>query len=103
MADNQDALIASMLKRDIGVGVTFAAAMWLTLIFVYVAVLTVVPSIQIALTLGIAMAVLGVFNSLSLMSLIRRYRSERDSIYPDDIYYLELARSAKRDKRERSR
>ena len=99
MSVNQDALIKSMLRRDITVGVALAIAMWLTLIFVYAIVLAVVPSAAIAVTLGIAMLVLAVFNSLSLMSLVRRYRSERDSIYPDDIYYLELGREAKRQRK----
>lgn len=100
MANNQDDQIASMLKRDITVGIVFTAAMWLTLLFVYVTAVKVVPSTPVAITLGVAMVVLGVFNTLSLMSLIRCYRSERESIYTDDIYYLKLARTAKR---ERSR
>jgi hypothetical protein len=86
--------IDTMLKRDVAVGVFFAAAMWLTLLFVFVVTARVVEDRGVVLVLLGAALALGVLNTLSLMSLISRYRNERQHVYGEDIAHLDAIKAA---------
>ena len=83
-----------MLKRDVAVGVVFAGAMWLTLLFVFFVTARVVDDTMVILVLGASAVVLGLFNTLSLLSLISRYRDERQHVYGEDIAHLDSNRAA---------
>jgi membrane protein YdbS with pleckstrin-like domain len=85
-----------MLKRDILAGVIFAAVMWVTIIFVLVVTVRVVDDAAVAWVLTGAAVVLGLFNTLSLMSMISRYRHERHHVYGEDIAHLDASRSLQR-------
>lgn len=87
--------IDAMLKRDIAVGVVFAGAMWLSLIFVFFATARIVDDGLVVLVLAAAAAVLGLFNTLSLLSLISRYRLERHHVYGEDIAQLDALKAAR--------
>jgi hypothetical protein len=88
--------IDTMLKRDIAAGVIFAAAMWLTLLFVFITTARVVDDGAVVLALGASAAVLGIFNTLSVMSLVSRYRVERHHVYGEDILHLDAIRAVRR-------
>jgi hypothetical protein len=90
--------IDTMLKRDITAGVIFAAAMWLTLLFVFITTARIVDDGAVVVALGAAAAVLGLFNTLSVMSLISRYRVERHHVYGEDILHLDAIRAAQQSK-----
>ena len=91
--------IDAMLKRDVAVGVGLAAAMWLTLLFVFVVTARVVEDRGVVLVLlGSALA-LGVYNTLSLLSLISRYRNERQHVYGEDIAHLDAIKAAQQSNR----
>ena len=93
--------IDPMLKRDIAVGVFFASAMWLTLLFVYLVTARVVEDRMVTFVMLAAALALGVLNTLSLMSLISRYRNEREHVYGEDILHLDaLKASQERARRE---
>lgn len=85
--------IDSMLKRDIAVGVFFASAMWLTLLFVFVVTARIVEDRAVMVVMLAAALVLGVFNTLSLLSLISRYRNERQHVYGEDITHLDAMKA----------
>jgi hypothetical protein len=85
--------IDSMLKRDIAVGVFFASTMWLTLLFVFLVTARIVEDRAVMLVMLAAALVLGVFNTLSLMSLISRYRNERQHVYGEDIAHLDAIKA----------
>ena len=87
------ARIDSMLKRDIAVGVFFASAMWLTLLFVYLVTARIVEDRVVTLVMLAAALALGVLNTLSLMSLINRYRNERQHVYGEDIAQLDAIKA----------
>jgi hypothetical protein len=86
--------IDSMLKRDIAVGVFFASAMWLTLLFVFLVTARVVEDQAVMLVMLVSALVLGIFNTLSLLSLIRTYRNERQHVYGEDITHLDAIKAA---------
>lgn len=91
--------IDAMLKRDIVIGVLFAVLMWATLIFTFVTTAKVVDDGAVVAVIAVASALLGTFNTLALLSLIRRYRAERVHVYGEDIHHLDANRRARREKR----
>ena len=91
--------IDTMLKRDVAVGISFAAAMWLTLLFVFVVTARVVEDRGVVLVLLGSALVLGVFNTLSLLSLVSRYRNERQHVYGEDIAHLDAIKAAQQSDR----
>jgi hypothetical protein len=82
-----------MLKRDILAGVIFAAVMWVTIIFVLVVTVRVVDDAAVVWVLIGSALVLGLFNTLSLTSMISRYKHERQHVYGEDIAQLDANRS----------
>src|SRR5262245_11217253 len=89
-----DARIEAMFKRDILVAVILAALMWATLIFTLSAAFGVINNATVNTMLGIACVMLGVFNSLGLLSMARRYKIEREHVYGEDIHHLDANRKA---------
>jgi uncharacterized membrane protein len=95
MDSKLQARIDAMLSRDIAVGISFAAAMWITLVFTLIITARVVDDVAVVLVMAAAAVVLGIFNTLSLLSLIRRYRHERQHVYGEDLIHLDAMRAAK--------
>ena len=85
-----------MFKRDVLIASALAAAMWATLIFVFSAAFSVIDSTTVKATLAIAFMVLGVFNSLGLLSMSRRYKIEREHVYGEDIHHIDANRQARK-------
>jgi len=94
-----EAQIQVMLKRDILVAVCIATAMWATLIFTLAAAISVIDDPVIKIVLAVACAILGMFNTLGLMSMIRRYKIEREHVYGEDIHHLGVNRRARQARR----
>lgn len=86
--------IDAMLRRDIIAGVMFAAVMWLSLLFVFLVTARAVDDGLVVAVLAGSAVVLGVFNTLSLMSMISRYRHERHHVYGEDIAHLDAVKAA---------
>ncbi|BBX85207.1 hypothetical protein [Mycolicibacterium aubagnense] len=91
-----DARIHTMFMRDVIIASTLAAAMWATLIFVFTAAFSVIDSTAVKAILAIAFAVLGVFNSMGLLSMSRRYKIEREHVYGEDIHHIDANRQARK-------
>lgn len=85
--------IDKMLKRDILAGVIFAAVMWVTIIFVLVVTVRVVDDSTVGWVLAASAIVLGTFNTASLLSMISRYKQERQHVYGEDIAHLDAQRA----------
>jgi hypothetical protein len=91
--------IQSMFKRDILVAVALAAAMWVSLIFTFSATFSVIDDAMVKLALAVSFTILGAFNTMGLLSMIRRYKIEREHVYGEDIHQLDAnlkARQARR-------
>ena len=85
--------IDRLYQRDRLLAIVFTVAMWMVLIFVFVAALQAVRSTDIAVALGVAMAALGALNTASALALIRRYRAAKDAVYRPDIEFLDRRRA----------
>ncbi|BBX38116.1 hypothetical protein MMAGJ_73980 [Mycolicibacterium mageritense] len=92
--------IQNMFKRDVLVATVLAGLMWATLIFVFFAAFSVIENATVKAMLGIACVILGVFNSLGLLSMARRYKIEREHVYGEDIHHLDVNRKARQVRRE---
>jgi membrane protein YdbS with pleckstrin-like domain len=94
-----EARIQAMLKRDILSGVAFVTTMWVTLIFTLFVALSVIPDATIKIVVGVACAILGVFNTLGMLSMIRRYKIESAHVYGEDLHHLDANRRAREARR----
>lgn len=89
--------IESMYRRDQLWAWGFVLALWATLIFVYFAVSEIVDDGPIVTSLIASGALLLLFNTTSITSLVRHYHREKTFIYGLDIRHLDemRARAAK--------
>lgn len=87
--------INQMFSRDRRMAQIALVLLWVTLGYVYFAVTSQTSDlfVRIALTIG-AGAVL-VFNSASILAMIRHYQEDKDHIYGLDIRHLDENRAAK--------
>lgn len=87
--------IDTMASRDKMIAVGFTVAMWIVLLFTYFAVRPSVPSTAVSVALILSLLVLGVFNTASMVAMIRSYSKDKDFIYREDILNLDKNRRQK--------
>lgn len=92
--------IEAMARRDKITAVIFTVAMWVVLLFTYFAVRPVAPTLEVSLALLAAMLVLGIFNTASIVAMIRCYARDKDFIYREDIVNLDRNRGKKTEEKE---
>lgn len=85
MPPSLESRIDALARRDRVLAVTFTLLMWVVLVFTFVAASMVAPAPAITVALAVAMLLLGVFNTASVIALLRRYASNRDLIYRSDV------------------
>lgn len=90
-----DDRIAGLVRRDRLLAIGSTVAMWVVLVFVFVAAAPTVPGPTLLTVLGVALLALGGLNTASAAALIRRYRAARDQVYRPDIENLDARRGAK--------
>lgn len=90
-----DDRIRAMARRDRITAVIFTVAMWLVLLFTYFAVRGVVPGAGVSVVLIVALLALGVFNTASIVAMIRCYARDKDFIYREDIANLDRNREVR--------
>lgn len=90
-----DSRMASLARRDRILAITFTVLMWVVLVFVFFAATSVAPTPAITVVLAVATLLLGVFNTASLLALLKRYAANRDLIYRPDVMHLDQLRAAR--------
>jgi hypothetical protein len=81
--------IEAMARSDKLTAVIFTVAMWVVLIFTFVAVYRVTPTSEVAVALAASLVLLGGFNTASMVAMIRGYAKDKDFIYLEDILNLD--------------
>jgi hypothetical protein len=84
--------IDTMASQDRMIAVGFTVAMWVVLLFTYFAVRPSVPSAAVSVALILSLLVLGIFNTASMVALIRSYSKDKEFIYREDILNLDRNR-----------
>jgi hypothetical protein len=90
-----DERIAALVRRDRLLAVGSTVAMWVVLVFVFLASAPSVPGPALVVVLGLAMLALGGLNTASALALVRRYRLAQDQVYRPDIENLDAKRAAR--------
>lgn len=85
-----------MFGRDRAMSLSMLLGLWLTLGYVYFAVPHGFLATPVGLVLTVAGALVLLFNSASVIAMLRHYREDRDHIYGIDIYHLDEHRARTR-------
>jgi hypothetical protein len=83
--------IDSMYRGDSIAASVLVAFLWLTIIFVILAVRAYMPP-AVEIACWIAAAILLLFNTASIVAMIRHYGNDKDHIYGIDIRHLDAGR-----------
>jgi len=90
-----DDRIATLVRRDRLLAIASTVAMWVALVFVFLAAAPTVPGAALVVVLALAMLALGGLNTASAFALVRRYRLAQDQVYRPDIENLDAKRAAR--------
>lgn len=93
MPPSLDSRIAVLARRDRILAITFTVLMWLVLAFLFVTASAVAPHPSIVAVLAVATLLLGLFNTASVLALLRCYAESRELIYRPDVLRLDLMRA----------
>lgn len=94
MSDNMSARIEAMFKQDRLWALGFVVLLWLSYGFVFLAIDSVNtdPTIRWALIIGGGLVVL--YNTASIVAMIKHYVEDKENIYSIDIRHLDEMRSS---------
>ncbi|RTL70363.1 MAG: hypothetical protein EKK42_02325 [Pseudonocardiaceae bacterium] len=95
MPASLDSRMAALARRDRILAITFTLLMWVVLVFVFFAATSVAPTPAITVVLAVATLLLGLFNTASLLALLKRYAANRDLIYRPDVMHLDQLRAVR--------
>lgn len=87
--------IEAMARSDKITAMVFTVAMWIVLIFTFFAVYRIAPTTEVAVVLGVALMLLGGFNTASMIAMIRGYAKDKEFIYLEDILNLDRMKQGK--------
>lgn len=90
MPSSLDSRISQLARRDRILAIAFTLLMWAVLVFLFVTASAVAPDPAITAVLAVATLLLGLFNTASVLALLRRYAESRDLIYRPDVLHLDL-------------
>ena len=88
--------IQAMFARDKLWAFGFVIALWLVIAFVLLAVNDKIPDGAIRIVVWISALVLLLFNTASILAMVRHYAHDKEHIYAIDIQHLDEARAARR-------
>lgn len=91
MAPSIEARIDALARRDRILAITCTALMWLVMVFVFIVASSVAPSTAVAVVMLVSMLLLGIFNTASIVSMVRKYAAHKELIYRQDILNLDRA------------
>lgn len=80
-----------MLKRDTRAALLLVIVLWLTIFFVILAIRPYMPA-GVEIACWLAAAVLLLYNTSSIVAMIRHYSEDKMHIYPVDIHHLDAGR-----------
>lgn len=92
--DSLSQRVDRMFSRDRLMALVFVALLWVTVVFVYFAIAPLVNNGPLRAILLIGAALLLLFNTASMLAMIRHYREDRAHIYGLDIRHMDAATGA---------
>jgi hypothetical protein len=92
MADDLQSRIDAMYNRDKYWAWAFVIVLWITVLFVLLAVQSYIADTSITVVCWIAAALLLLFNTTSIGAMVRHYGNDKTHIYGTDIKHLDAGR-----------
>jgi hypothetical protein len=92
MADDLQSRIDAMYNRDKYFAWAFVIVLWITVLFVLIAVQPYITDTSVIVVCWIAAALLLLFNTTSIGAMVRHYGHDRNHIYGTDIKHLDAGR-----------
>jgi len=92
MANGLESRIDAMYSRDRFFAWGFVIALWITVVFVLLAVRPYFGDSSIEVVCWIAAAILLLFNTASIGAMVRHYGHDKTNIYGTDIKHLDAGR-----------
>jgi hypothetical protein len=92
MADDLQSRIDAMYNKDRLFAFAFVAALWVTVLFVLIAVQSYIDDTGVTVVCWIAALVLLLFNTTSITAMVRHYGHDKSHIYAIDIKHLDAGR-----------
>ena len=83
--------VDKMLRRDSRSAIALVTVLWLTIFFVILAVRPYMPP-GVEPVCWIAAAFLLLYNTASIVAMLRHYSEDKAHIYPIDIHHLDAGR-----------
>jgi hypothetical protein len=80
-----------MYERDSAAAVLLIAVLWATVLFVMLAIRPFMPQ-AVEIVCWISAGILLLFNTASIVAMIRHYAADKDHIYGVDIHHLDAGR-----------
>lgn len=94
--ETSDPRVLKMYHGDRRWAVFSLIALWATVFFVYYALAPIAMKDHgVLLVLAISAGLVLLFNTISIIVMLRHYSEDKDYIYGLDLYYLEAAASAR--------
>lgn len=95
MSNDIKSRINEMYRRDFVLAWFDVALLWATVIFVLIAIVSIVEDSNIRLVLIISSAILLLFNTASVYAMTSHLKEDKDYIYGLDIQHLDANQAAK--------
>lgn len=98
MTENMQVRIHKMYRGDIMFAWGFVIALWCSVIFVFYSINEGVTDGTLSAVLKVSGALVLLFNTASILAMVRQYSREKDFIYGLDIRHLDEMRAAQASK-----
>jgi protein-S-isoprenylcysteine O-methyltransferase Ste14 len=83
--------IDAMYKKDCIAALTLVVVLWLTVFFVILSIRPYMPS-SVEIACWISAGILLLFNTSSIIAMVRHYGEDKEHIYEIDIRHLDAGR-----------
>ena len=84
--------IDTMFRRDRALAMVLVALLWITVLFVILAVRSFIADKSIEVICWIGAGVLLLFNTASIIAMFKHYAEDKEHIYAVDIRHLDAGR-----------
>lgn len=92
LSQDLESRIESLYRSDRLVALIFVAALWVVLVFVMLAVREHITNGAVEIVCWISLLALGLFNTASIIAMIRHYAHDKQHIYSIDIKHQDAGR-----------
>ena len=89
MSTQEDPRVDRMFASDRLAALGALAALWATLVFVFLEVLPLVSEPEVFYVLGAGIALVLLFNTAAIVAMLAHYSEDRKHIYGLDLHYLD--------------